>query len=301
MNNILVLGGTQFFGKRLVERLIEEGKNVTIATRGKTADSFGDKVNRLILDREDKDSIISALKGQTWDIVYDQTCYSPQEVKDVADVLKGKVKRYIFTSSQAVYDYGTLHKEENFNPNEFKYEFKGRREYPGYEGYQEAKRAAEAYLFQETDFEVVAVRFSIVVGRDDYTNRLKFHVDKVLNDEPIGIKNVDSRYGYILSHEAASFLYEIGQSSFTGPINPGCAGDISMRELLDMIENQTGKSAIVTDELNQTNASPFSLPGSWSTNTEKAETLGFTFSDLHKTLNELIEFYKSENVKVVNK
>lgn len=291
MDRVLVLGGTQFFGKRLVERLLSEGKQVTIATRGKTPDPFGNKVNRIIIDREDRESIMTAVKEQTWDIVYDQTCYSPQEAKDVAEALEGKVKRYIFTSTMAVYDYGTNRKEEEFDPFHFQFTYKGRREYLGYEGYQEAKRAAEAYLFCETSFEVVAVRFPIVIGEDDYTQRLKFHIDKVENLEPIGIPNLEGRYSFILSNEAANFLYEIGQSTFTGPINPGCRGDLSMKELLQKIEKQTEKKAETTTEISAEIASPYGLPGSWSINTEKAIALGFEFSNLGDTIDRLIQYY----------
>lgn len=55
MKNILILGGTRFFGKRLVELLLEEGHKVTIATRGNTPDSFGEQVDRLQIDRESYD------------------------------------------------------------------------------------------------------------------------------------------------------------------------------------------------------------------------------------------------------
>jgi len=282
MQNVLVLGGTQFFGKRLVQMLIDHGKNVTIATRGLTKDSFGDSVERLIIDREKKETIVQAFENRTWDVVYDQSCFSPQEAKDVVDVLKGKVKRYIFTSSQAVYEFGTNHKEEHFNPMNFSYMFKGRREYIGYGGYQEAKRAAENVLFTQSDIEVVAVRFPIVVGTDDYTNRLKFYVDKVKNEEPIVAENFDIKLGFILSKEAAEFLYFLGESSFQGPINAGSLGDISLLELIRKIEVFTGKEAILSnDEVNQ-QASPYSLAGSWSVNPEKAIELGFQFSDLNQ-------------------
>ena len=39
--NILVLGGTGFFGKHLVWELLHRGHEVTIATRGRTPDDFG--------------------------------------------------------------------------------------------------------------------------------------------------------------------------------------------------------------------------------------------------------------------
>ncbi|MFE8702673.1 NAD-dependent epimerase/dehydratase family protein [Cytobacillus sp. FJAT-54145] len=292
MDNVLILGGTQFFGKRLVEKLLKQGKSVTIATRGKTKDPFGDRVQRLIIDREDKESIINETEGKNWDVVYDQTCYSPQEARDAAEALKEKVKRYIFTSTMAVYDYGTNNVEENFNPYEYQITYKGRRDYPGYEGYKEAKRASEAHLFQETNFEVVAIRFPIVIGKDDYTNRLKLHVEKVMGNEPIGIPNEEARYSFILSHEAASFLYEMGLSNFTGPVNPGCDGDISMGELMRKIEGITELKAKITNELTPENASPYALPGSWSINTNKVKELGYSFSDLHQTLDELIHYYK---------
>lgn len=41
---ILVLGGTRFFGRRLVHMLIEDGHDVTIATRGLAQDDFGSSV-----------------------------------------------------------------------------------------------------------------------------------------------------------------------------------------------------------------------------------------------------------------
>lgn len=71
-----MLGGTQFFGKRLVNKLLENGKNVTIATRGLQKDSFGEKVERLFIDRENKSSLNEAFANKKWDIVYEQSCQS---------------------------------------------------------------------------------------------------------------------------------------------------------------------------------------------------------------------------------
>lgn len=291
MQKVLVLGGTQFFGKKLVEKLIENGKMVTIATRGLATDDFGDKVERLIIDREHRGEMAKVFADKSWDVVYDQTCLSPEEAKEAIDALKGKVKRYIFTSSQAVYDFGTNHKEEDFDPRGFEFVLKGRREYPGYVGYQEAKRASETIFFNEESVQTVAVRMPIVVGTDDFTKRLQFHVEKVLNGEEIGVANSDFRYSFITSDEAAAFLYQIGESNYAGPINPGCRDDISVLELVGMIEQQLGLKAVLTENVTRDNASPYGLPGSWSINTEKAEQLGFHFSKLEDVLKELINHY----------
>ncbi len=39
---VLMLGGTRFFGKHAVRALLKRGHTVTIGTRGRTPDAFGD-------------------------------------------------------------------------------------------------------------------------------------------------------------------------------------------------------------------------------------------------------------------
>ncbi len=104
----LVLGGTRYFGKLLVNRLIARGDEVTIATRGLNQDSFGDSVQRLALNREDPTLIKNALAATEWDLVYDQICYSPTEADALCKSLNGNIKRLIFTSTQSVYPTDNL-------------------------------------------------------------------------------------------------------------------------------------------------------------------------------------------------
>jgi nucleoside-diphosphate-sugar epimerase len=299
MKKVLVLGGTQYFGKKLVQKLVENGDRVTIATRGTKSDPFGDYVERLVIDRENRQSLIAAFHGKEWDLVYDQSCFSPIEAKDTTDALEGKTGRYIFTSTQAVYDFGTLHKEENFNAAAYEITYKTRKEYPGYEGYKEAKRAAEAVFHQLGNFEVVSVRFPIVVSEDDYSERLKFHVDKIVANQILGIQNPDFRYSFIHADEAADFLMKIGRLDYTGPINPGSKGDISLRELVRKIEKQTNKTAQIDTSIMAEFPSPYSLPGSWSIDTSKVEELGFEFTGLDQLLDDLIKFYVGKRTRCV--
>jgi nucleoside-diphosphate-sugar epimerase len=288
MKSALLLGGTQFVGKRLVQLLLDEGVEVTIATRGLTPDSFGNQVTRLIINREDAESMDQAFKDKKWDVVFDQTCYSSQEALDSLKSLNGKVKKYIFTSSQAVYDFGTKHVEESFNPLTYTPIIKSRREYIGYVGYQEAKRAAEAILFQNAGFPVAAVRFPIIIGKDDYTNRLKFHVEHVKEGKAMFIEHPEFRYSFIDSGEAASFLLSMAKSEFYGPINPGSEDDISLSELNGLIEELIGTKAILREN---GDPSPYNLPGSWSVNTNLAQSMGFSFTSLDYLLKNLILHY----------
>lgn len=143
--NVLVLGGTRFFGKHLVNELLTQGANVTIATRGKTPDSFGPKVTRLIFDREDEDSIRSVLTKETYDVIYDNIAYTSNDI----DILMRHVttERYIVTSSMSVYP--TFHDnlvEKDFDPTAHAYRLVTSEQV----NYAEGKRSVEEILSQNT-------------------------------------------------------------------------------------------------------------------------------------------------------
>ena len=72
--------------------------------RGVTEDPFGNAVKRLIVDREDERLLAERLEDKSYDIVYDNLCYSSNAAKIICEVLQGKTKKYVMTSSMAVYD-----------------------------------------------------------------------------------------------------------------------------------------------------------------------------------------------------
>ena len=79
--NILVIGGTRYFGKHLVSDLLRQSNNVTITTRGLTRDCYGAGVSRICVDRTDCNDIARKLSGHSYDIVYDNIAYSSNDVK----------------------------------------------------------------------------------------------------------------------------------------------------------------------------------------------------------------------------
>ena len=81
--NILVIGGTRFFGIHMVNELLAAGHDVTIATRGKASDSFGDKVKRIFLERTKEESVREALSGTHYDVVIDNMNLSKKYVDDL--------------------------------------------------------------------------------------------------------------------------------------------------------------------------------------------------------------------------
>lgn len=287
MRKILILGGTRFFGKRLVERLLQDSANdVTILTRGETSDSFGDRVHRIHADRFQPNELAQAVGDSLWDVVFDNICYSPDEADQARRIFDGKTKRYILTSSLSVYDFSEeALTEEIFDPETYPIHYGGRNDFT----YQEGKRLAEAVFMQQASFPVAAVRFPIVLGIDDYTRRLHFHIEHVRNGLPIGIPNPEAHISFIRSDEAADFLYWLGCcSTVTGPINACSDGTVRIKDVLITIEKETDKQAIILNQTDDEHMSPFGIEHSWFMDTTKAQSAGYKFLLLNDWLPELV-------------
>lgn len=287
MTNVLVLGGTRFFGKNLVELLLKEQIKVTLLTRGKTEDEFGDQVQRLVVDREDAVALEKAIGDQQYDVVYDNICFTPQQAREAVSIFQNKAKRYILTSSLSVYDFGTgICHEADVDTHHYTIDADPEAEL----SYGEGKRQAEAVFFQQADFPVAAVRFPIVLGPNDYTKRLHFHVERVLSGKVIGISNLEAQMNFIHEQEAAEFLFWLGISSeLTGPVNARSDGEVSLRELVQWIEQGTEQQAIIQSETDDEAQSPFGVPDSWIMDTSKAKQDGFQFYVLSEWMPALIK------------
>lgn len=103
----LVLGGTGFVGRRLVELLIADGAEVTVLNRGVTPVELPAGVTRLVADRSDAKSMHAALARTEWDAVFDVSGVAKvaggTDPGDLADLLAGQIGRYVYVSSQSLY------------------------------------------------------------------------------------------------------------------------------------------------------------------------------------------------------
>lgn len=277
MDKVLVFGGTRFFGKDLVRTLIDNKYDVTIATRGLTKDDFGDKVKRIAIDRDNKEALKKAFKDMSFNIIYDNICYSPNGALSVCDIFKGKVGKYVFTSTLSVYDGGLNLKEEEFNPYNYKIKLGEREDF----SYNEGKRLAEAVFFQKATFPVVAVRFPVVIGEGDYTKRLISYAENIYNEIPFFVDNLESEMSFISSQEAGEFLHWISTKDFKGPINACSNGNIKIKEIIAMCEEKLNKKWIA-DERDKGITGAFNGFYRHTLSNEKAKELGFQFKDIHK-------------------
>lgn len=282
--NILVIGGTRFFGIPMVNELLEKGYDVTIATRGKTSDSFGSRVRRIVLQRTDEESVKAALKGTHYDVIIDKIAYCSNDIRYVME--HADCNQYIYMSSTSVYAPKRINiMETDFDGTSKDFVWCDRKAFP----YEEIKRQAEYALWQKyADKNWIAVRYPFTIGRDDYTKRLLFYVEHTMKSIPMYVDNLDCQMGFIRSDEAGRFIAFLADKEIRGAINGSSQGTISVREIIDYVEKKTGTRAVLDKEGEE---APYNGEPEYSINTDKAYALGFRFSVLREWIFDLLDYY----------
>lgn len=97
---ILILGGTVFLGRALVEAALQKDHQLTLFNRGKSNPDIFPEVEKLVGERDSK---MVALQNRRWDAVIDTCGYIPRVVRRSAELLANSAEQYIFISSMSVY------------------------------------------------------------------------------------------------------------------------------------------------------------------------------------------------------
>ena len=281
---VLVIGGTRYFGIPMIRKMLSDGHNITIATRGLTPDFFGDDVRRLKLDLNDELSVRNALKGRSYDVVIDKMGYCSNEIKWILESLE--CERFVHMSTAGVYHLDHFNiKEEEFDGREGKLVWCNRNEL----SYDDVKRNAERALCQVfNNINWASLRVPFVLGRGDYTKRLRFYVEHVVNQTPMFIDNLDARFCVAYREEVSDLLILLAKNNIKGPVN-GCSEKlVSIQEILDYVESITGKMPIVNE---RGDPAPYNGTKDNSLDTSRAKCMGMVFSDLRNWLFPLLDEY----------
>ncbi|HEV3216399.1 MAG TPA: NAD-dependent epimerase/dehydratase family protein [Vicinamibacterales bacterium] len=97
---LLIVGGTIFLGRHLVEAAIARRHGVTIFNRGRHNPDLYPEIEKL---RGDRTGDLSALGGRRFDAVIDTCGYVPSDVRRTAGLLRDAAAHYTFISSVSVY------------------------------------------------------------------------------------------------------------------------------------------------------------------------------------------------------
>ncbi len=186
---ILILGGTEFVGRLLVELLRrDQTKEVYLFNRGKTNPTLFPEVPRIIGDRESED--IKKISAQEWDYVVDFSSYFPHSLQRTIDQLQASVKKYIYISTISVYDLdqyqaGTSIAEDYpkvvCSPEEALDK--------SMRTYGKKKIACETVLEKNDWLNSIILRPSIIYGKYDPTDRFYYWLRKVKMGQEVIIPN----------------------------------------------------------------------------------------------------------------
>lgn len=295
---ILLIGGTRYVGKLLVQRLVSAGHDVTIATRGNAADPFGARIRRIRVDRRNERAMQAVFAGSDWDVIYDQVCSSPLDAAISVRIFQGKVKRYIMTSTIDVYR-GLLGQDAPFSeqrlavmaqPIDTAYPWlDAKREV---ESYISGKQQAEAYLYRDGSLPLVTVRLGHVLGGpEDFTERLAHYVDMVRLHAPLRYSNAAAASSFTSAQRASDFLLWAGAQQFTGPVNAACDGPLSAFDIYQRIGVLVGEpvnTVPVAPPAAPGELSPFDYPAPCWMDTSRAASLGYGFGHSDDWLDEMI-------------
>ena len=178
---VLVIGGTLFIGRLLVEELVKGGHDVTVLHR-KPKHDFGKRVDNIMADRNDPEAMKDALSTRKFDVVFDNAydwsrgTTAPQ-VEAAVRACGDRLSRYIFMSSVAAYGDGLNHKESDPLA-------------PDYHAdpYVRHKATTERLLFRmhsQTGLPLVTFRPPFVYGANTNYYREQFFWDRLRAGRPV--------------------------------------------------------------------------------------------------------------------
>ncbi|MFE8698489.1 NAD-dependent epimerase/dehydratase family protein [Cytobacillus sp. FJAT-53684] len=318
---LLILGGTRFLGRYLVESALEQGHEVTLFNRGKGNPHLFPDVETLIGNRNGQ---LSALEGKKWDAVIDTCGFVPRIVKESAERLADAVEHYTFISSGSVYsDLTKIGINENHSVHTITDEkaeeiTKGTagpiyNEYYGPLKYL-CEQAAEAAMPNRT----LSIRAGLIVGPHDYSDRFSYWVQRVAKGkEVLAPGNPDAQIQFIDVRDLAKWIIKMVEGRKIGVFNAaGPEEKLTMRDFLDQCKVASNSNAIFTwvqeDFLNDNHVSYWSEmplwipeflnePGFLAVSTQKARNEGLIYRSLIDTIRDTLDWEFSRPVGIERK
>ena len=227
---VLILGGTGFIGPHFIDALTAGGHKITLFNRGKRDPEVRPGIEQLLGDRNGE---ISSLKGHDWDVVIDNSGYTPSQVKATAELLKDHVRKYIFISSVAVYaDFAKAGIDEDYKLAELK---DPTSEVVNGETYGGLKVLCEKVVETTYGKRATLIRPTYIAGPGDHTDRFTYWPVRVSKGgEMLAPGTPSDPFQYIDVRDLAGFIRTCVEKDVNGKFNV-CTpqGAVTMGSLLD--------------------------------------------------------------------
>jgi nucleoside-diphosphate-sugar epimerase len=231
----LVLGGTRFLGRALVEDALARGHEVTLFNRGLTNPELFPEAERV---RGDRTEDLTALEARTWDAVLDVATFLPRVVDLSVEALRGRVGRYVYVSSISVYaDQSTPPVEgaavlELEDPTDERIE-----------SYGALKAACERIVTDAFGEAATIVRPGLIVGPHDPTDRFTYWPVRVAEGgEVLAPGSPDDPVQFVDVRDLAAWILELTERGVDGVFN-ATGESMPFERLLDECRAVSGSDA----------------------------------------------------------
>jgi 2'-hydroxyisoflavone reductase len=224
---LLVLGGSGFVGRAVVEEGLRRGWRVTTFNRGRRPQA-GDAVQRLTGDRLVA-SDLAVLRGREWDVVVDTWSGAPRAVRDSAAALAARTPAYAYVSTGSVYappppvggdeSSPTVDASPDATDGE----------------YAEVKRGAELAVEAAFGTRALLARAGLILGPHEDVGRLPWWLLRMRRGgEVIAPGPHDAAIQYIDARDLAAWMLDAAAAGLGGPYNiVRRAGEATMGSLLE--------------------------------------------------------------------
>lgn len=177
--HLLILGGTRFLGLTFLKTILNSGYRITLFNRGSVQEINLFKDIQIIMGDRNRKSDVEVLRNKKFDVVVDFSGYTRHQIELMVHQLSGNIGHYIYCSSGAVYEEtGLFPLSENRTIGNW----------PIWGDYGRGKLESELYLwdsFSKSGFPLTVIRPVFILGPDNYLDREKFIISRILNNSPI--------------------------------------------------------------------------------------------------------------------
>ena len=238
---VLVLGGTKFLGRAVVEEALARGHDVTLFNRGETNPELFPEVEKL---RGDRRSDLSALAGRDWDAVVDPSGYLPQVVRASAELLADRVGHYTFVSSISVYgDYSEPPREDETPLIRLDDTSDESLDGDRYGGFKALCEQVVADVFAGRS---ARIRAGLIVGPNDPTGRFTYWPSRVARGgEVLAPGPPERRVQFVDVRDLAGWMLSLAERRVAGTFNATHPGRF-WGELLETSREVAGSDASFT-------------------------------------------------------
>jgi nucleoside-diphosphate-sugar epimerase len=236
---LLVLGGTHFVGRAVVEAALKRGDKVTTLNRG-TSRPPATGVDPIIADRTDPDALRRALGQREWDAIIDTWSGAPRVIRDSCRLLADRAGYYGYVSSRSVYKWPMPLGADEHAPV-----VDGDPDQDHTDDYAAAKRGGELAALHVFGDRALLARAGLILGPYENIGRLPWWLRRIERGGRVLAPGDPARpLQYIDARDLATWMLTAAERGIGGAFNTvSHPGHTTMGELLETAVKVTGSEA----------------------------------------------------------